>query len=121
MNDQEFNLLLGDFDRLWLRSGRLGIGWGHPLSGTKEMWMAPFVHIENETEQTSQILFRPLSSICYALTFESINDCVRPLLIFVTKNGGRHSIIDPAAKTPPFVGRGKHRTEIDDNVRVRVT
>ncbi len=20
-----------------------GIGWGHPLSGTKEMWMAPFV------------------------------------------------------------------------------
>jgi len=21
----------------------LGIGWGHPLSGTKEMWMAPFV------------------------------------------------------------------------------
>ncbi len=24
----------------WLRSGRLGIGWGHPLSGTKD-WMGP--------------------------------------------------------------------------------
>ncbi len=25
------------------------IGWGHPLSGTKEMWMAPFVHVIDDS------------------------------------------------------------------------
>ncbi len=60
-------------------------------------------------------------SVGMILDHESINDCVRPWLVFGTQNGGRHSIIDPAAKAPPFVGRGKNRTEIDHNVRVRVT